>query len=176
MRYADCFKNHYCTQMLTPETITSAANPLLKDVRRAVAHGSLTAGGWCIAESLHLLEEALRSPCEVKAVLVAESKRSAVEAYGRRLAGAKVMVLPALADRSLPWKWIAAAITSPRCRRSTPRMVPSFSEASADPLSRRLHCNRSSWLPPTIGGGSAAIMPLGRARRPCHSYAWTAYL
>ena len=94
MRYADCFKNHYCTQMLTLETITSAANPLLKDVRRASAHGSLTAGGWCIAENLHLLEEALRSPCEVKAVLAAESKRSTVEAYGRRLADTKVVVLP----------------------------------------------------------------------------------
>ena len=61
MRYSDRFKNHYCKQMLTPETITSAANPLLKDVRRAVARGSLTDEGWCIAETFHLLEEALRS-------------------------------------------------------------------------------------------------------------------
>jgi RNA methyltransferase, TrmH family len=94
VRYADCFKNHYCKQMLTPETITSAANPLLKDVRRAVAHGSLTTEGWSVAETFHLLEEALRSPCEVKTVLAAESKRGTVEAYGRRLAGAKVVVLP----------------------------------------------------------------------------------
>jgi TrmH family RNA methyltransferase len=80
--------------MLTPETITSAANPLLKDVRRAVARGSLTSDGWCIAETLHLLEEALRSRCEVKTVLAAESKRGVVEGLGRRLAGVKVAVLP----------------------------------------------------------------------------------
>jgi TrmH family RNA methyltransferase len=80
--------------MLTPETITSAANPLLKDVRRAVARGSLTAGGWCVAETFHLLEEALRSQCVVKTVLAAEGRRPAVEALGERLAGVKVVLLP----------------------------------------------------------------------------------
>ena len=80
--------------MLTPETITSTANPLLKEVRRAVARGSLTEGGCCVAETFHLLEEALRSGCEVKTVLAAESARAAVVAQGRRLAGVKVAVLP----------------------------------------------------------------------------------
>src|SRR5664279_2170430 len=80
--------------MLPPETITSAANPLLKEVRRAVARGSLTEGGCCVAETFHLLEEALRSGCEVKTVLAAESARAAVVAFGRRLAGVKVAVLP----------------------------------------------------------------------------------
>jgi RNA methyltransferase, TrmH family len=80
--------------MLTPETITSAANPLLKEVRRAVARGSLTAEGWCVAETFHLLEEALGSGSEVKTVLAAESKRAAVEALGRRLAGVKVVLMP----------------------------------------------------------------------------------
>jgi TrmH family RNA methyltransferase len=79
--------------MLTPETIASAANPLLKEVRRAVARGSLTEGGWCIAETFHLLEEALGSGSEVHAVLAAESARAAVVALGRRLAGVKVAVL-----------------------------------------------------------------------------------
>jgi TrmH family RNA methyltransferase len=76
------------------ETITSPANPLLKDVRRAIARGGLTAEGWCVAESFHLLEEALRSDCGVKTILVAESVRSAAEAHVRRLAGIKVAVLP----------------------------------------------------------------------------------
>jgi hypothetical protein len=49
--------------MAKPETITSAANPLLKDVRRAIARGTLTETGLCVAESFHLLEEALRSDC-----------------------------------------------------------------------------------------------------------------
>src|SRR6266849_7639245 len=80
--------------MLTLETITSTANPLLKEVRRAVARGSLTAEGWCVAESFHLLDEALRSPCEVKAVLAAESARTAVEAHGQRLAGVRVVLVP----------------------------------------------------------------------------------
>jgi len=94
VRYADCFKNHYCKQMSTPETITSAANPLLKEVRRAVARGTLTAEGWCVAETFHLLEEALRSQCEVKTVLAAEGKRAAVEALAPRLQGVRVVILP----------------------------------------------------------------------------------
>ena len=80
--------------MATPETITSAANPLLKDVRHAIARGSLTAQGWCVAETFHLLEEALRSRCEVKVVLAAESVRSAAEAQVQRRAGVKVVVVP----------------------------------------------------------------------------------
>ena len=80
--------------MLPPETITSAANPLLKEVRRAVARGSLTEGGCCVAETFHLLDEALRSGSEVKTVLAAESARAEVVAQGRRLAGVKVAVLP----------------------------------------------------------------------------------
>ncbi len=80
--------------MATLETITSAANPLLKDVRRAMARCGLTAQGWCVAETFHLLEEALRSDCEVKAVLAAESVRSAAEARVGRRAGVKVVVVP----------------------------------------------------------------------------------
>ncbi len=57
------------------ETITSAANPLIKDVRRAISRGALTRQGWCVAETFHLLEEALRSDCVVKMVLAAESAR-----------------------------------------------------------------------------------------------------
>jgi TrmH family RNA methyltransferase len=84
----------YCNQMAKPETITSAANPLVKDVRRAIARGALTEQGWCVAETFHLLEEALRSDCDVVAVLAAESVRSAAEAHVRRLPGVKVVVLP----------------------------------------------------------------------------------
>ena len=46
-----------------------------------------------MAETFHLLDEALRSACEVKAVLAAECKRAAVEGWGQRLQ-AKVVVLP----------------------------------------------------------------------------------
>jgi TrmH family RNA methyltransferase len=80
--------------MAKPETITSAANPLLKDVRRAIARGALTAQGWCVAETFHLLEEALISECDVKVVLAAESVLPAVQKHAGKLARVKVAVLP----------------------------------------------------------------------------------
>jgi RNA methyltransferase, TrmH family len=80
--------------MAKSETIVSAANPLLKDVRRAIARGSLTQQGWCVAETFHLLEEAARSDCEIKMVLAAESVRPVAEAHMHRLPGVKVAVLP----------------------------------------------------------------------------------
>lgn len=76
--------------MVKPETITSAANPLLKDVRRAIQRGGLSPQGWCVAETPHLLEEALRSRCHVKMVLAAESACAQLP----RLPGIKVVVLP----------------------------------------------------------------------------------
>jgi len=76
--------------MLKPETISSPANPLLKDVRHAIAHGGLTSQGWCVAETLHLLDEAQRSRCQVKQVLAAESARDQLP----RLAGIKLALLP----------------------------------------------------------------------------------
>jgi RNA methyltransferase, TrmH family len=80
--------------MAKPEIITSAANPLLKDVRRAIAKGGLTSEGWCVAETFHLLEEALRSDCEVKVVLAAESVRSAAVGHLSELGRTKVAVAP----------------------------------------------------------------------------------
>jgi len=75
------------------ETISSAANPLVKDVRRAIARGGLTQEGYLVAETFHLLEEALRSDCAVKVVLCSESVHSAVESHVKRLAGLRVAVL-----------------------------------------------------------------------------------
>src|SRR5438477_269213 len=80
--------------MAQPEMITSAANPLLKDVRRAIARGGVTGQGWCVAESFHLLEEALASRCEVKAVVAAESARPGVQARIANLPQVKLVVLP----------------------------------------------------------------------------------
>jgi len=79
--------------MAKPEIITSAANPLLKDVRRASARGGLTQEGYLVAETFHLLEEALRSECAVKVVLCSESVQSAVERHVKRLAGLRIAVL-----------------------------------------------------------------------------------
>jgi TrmH family RNA methyltransferase len=84
-----------------PEFITSAANPLLKQIRRAVARGDLTAEGWCVAETFHLLEEALRSGCEVKVVLAAESVRPVVEERLQGASGTKLMVAPEVLLRAV---------------------------------------------------------------------------
>jgi TrmH family RNA methyltransferase len=51
----------------------------LKSIRKAALKGTLTEEGLCVAESFHLLDEALRSDREVKAILVAASVRSTVE-------------------------------------------------------------------------------------------------
>lgn len=71
------------------ETITSPANPLVKELRRAIGRGSLTEDGLFIAESFHLLEEALRSGCEIPTVLAAESASSRVTATLPR-----ILILP----------------------------------------------------------------------------------
>lgn len=62
-----------------PDPIVSPRNPLLKEVRRAVARGTLTSDGFAVAESFHLLEEAVRSGCEIRCILAAESVASRVE-------------------------------------------------------------------------------------------------
>jgi tRNA G18 (ribose-2'-O)-methylase SpoU len=76
------------------EVISSPANPLLKDIRRAIVRGCTTEDGYCVAESFHLLEEALRSDCEVGIVLAADSVRQTVENHVKRLSRVRVAVLP----------------------------------------------------------------------------------
>jgi len=55
------------------DVLTSPANPMLKDVRRAIARGGLTEDGYMVAETFHLLDEALRADLEIKTILAAES-------------------------------------------------------------------------------------------------------
>lgn len=65
------------------EQITSPHNPILKEVRRAVARGGLTNDGLCVAEGFHLLEEALRSGLEIPAILATEATISAAAAIAK---------------------------------------------------------------------------------------------
>jgi len=74
-------------------TVTSARNPLLKDVRKAVQRGALTDAGLCVAEGFHLLEEALRSDCAVEQVIVAESVRGALAAHVGGLKQVRVLAV-----------------------------------------------------------------------------------
>ena len=75
------------------EALTSPANPLLKDVRRAIARGGLTEQGYMVAETFHLLEEALRSDLDIKVILAAESVHSAVRDHVRRLEGIRLVIV-----------------------------------------------------------------------------------
>jgi TrmH family RNA methyltransferase len=80
--------------MVRSETVSSPANPLLKDIRKALMRGTLTDEGYCVAETFHLLEEALRSDCRVPVVLAAESVRMTVDQHIRGLSGMRVVVAP----------------------------------------------------------------------------------
>jgi RNA methyltransferase, TrmH family len=75
------------------ETLTSAKNPLIKGIRRAIVRGALTDEGLAVAESFHLLEEALRSECRIEAVLAAESIKGAVANRVRGLDGIRVFAM-----------------------------------------------------------------------------------
>ena len=52
--------------------ITSRANPLLKQLRRAASRNSTAPGGFALAESPHLLDEALQSGVEIERVFASE--------------------------------------------------------------------------------------------------------
>jgi TrmH family RNA methyltransferase len=53
----------------------SDKNPLVKQIRRAVARGTLTEDGYAVAEGFHLVAEALASKREIGAVIVSEAAR-----------------------------------------------------------------------------------------------------
>ncbi|HET8549444.1 MAG TPA: RNA methyltransferase [Bryobacteraceae bacterium] len=74
------------TDLTSPRALhlTSARNPLLREVRKAVVRGTLTDSGYCVAEGFHLLEEAVRSECQIGAVLASEPVRETVQ---RRVSG-----------------------------------------------------------------------------------------
>ena len=51
------------------QPVSSRQNALVKELRRAFGHGELTPDGYCAIESVHLIEEAIRSGLRFKAVL-----------------------------------------------------------------------------------------------------------
>ena len=80
--------------MTNVEFLTSNRNPLLKDIRRAIIRGSLTESGSAVAETFHLLEEALKSECQIEAVITAESVRKMVETHIGGLRNVRLIVVP----------------------------------------------------------------------------------
>lgn len=70
--------------MNAASSIQSAHNPLVREIRRAVARGGLTHNGLCVAEGFHLLEEALRSGLRIDTVLATERAAAELRAdFGR---------------------------------------------------------------------------------------------
>lgn len=63
-------------------------------MRRAIAKGTLTEEGECVAESFHLLQEAIRSRMSIATVLAAESTRGELEAILQNATNTKVALLP----------------------------------------------------------------------------------
>jgi len=76
------------------QKLTSSANPLLKEVRRTLARGELTRHGCVVAESFHLLEEALRSPSTTEAVIAAESACARTLELLKGHPGIKIFTVP----------------------------------------------------------------------------------
>lgn len=76
-----------------PEAITSPHNPLLRDVRRAVQRASLTSAGLAVAGTLHLLEEALRSSCDIPTVLATPALLPQVQRLLRRHPATRLLSL-----------------------------------------------------------------------------------
>jgi TrmH family RNA methyltransferase len=73
--------------------LTSPQNPLIKEIRKAAARGGLTARGLAIAETYHLVEEALRSGLRVEAVLCAASAAETVDGRLRGLRAVRVTIV-----------------------------------------------------------------------------------
>lgn len=73
--------------------LTSARNPLLKDIRRAVARGALTDGGFAVAEGFHLFDETLRSGLDIGCVLVTASRRAELEQRLRSTPDLRLVVI-----------------------------------------------------------------------------------
>lgn len=72
-------------------TLTSPHNSQIKELRKAVRRGSTTRDGYAVAEGFHLLDEALRSRCEVAAVFATES--AGAELAGRNLTSIPVNIV-----------------------------------------------------------------------------------
>lgn len=62
------------------ETITSRGNAWLKQLRQVAARGTTTADGFALAESPHLLQEALRSDVWIQRVFASERAQESVDA------------------------------------------------------------------------------------------------
>jgi TrmH family RNA methyltransferase len=80
-------------------------NPLVKDLRRAFAHGELTSDGYCAIEGVRIIEEAIRSGLKFRAVFFSQSAESRAERLLPQVAAHVETLL-------LPNKLFASAVPS----------------------------------------------------------------
>jgi TrmH family RNA methyltransferase len=105
-------------------------NALVKDLRRAFAHGELTDDGHCAIEGVRILEEAIRSGLKFRAVFFNESAEAKAERLLPQLAAHVETLL-------LPNKLFASAVPS-----ETPQGVAALvkiKEATLDDLLAKSH-------------------------------------
>jgi TrmH family RNA methyltransferase len=79
---------------MKPTSIASLRNPLIKDVRKALSRGALTDEGLVVAETFHLLEDALRSGLDIPAVIAAERVLGVVARHIEKLRNTRLYSLP----------------------------------------------------------------------------------
>ncbi|MBC8165177.1 MAG: RNA methyltransferase [Bryobacteraceae bacterium] len=82
------------THTSLPTRITSSGNALLKEVRRAGERGVPTSSGLAIAETFHLLNEAMRSQCDIECVLFSESGWAESEGRDQHLPDTRLILIP----------------------------------------------------------------------------------
>lgn len=81
--------------------LASFRHPLLQGLRRALERGELTPEGCCAVEGPHLVEEALRSPVEVRALVAARSAQAHLARLEATAIGAPSYLIPDRVFRSI---------------------------------------------------------------------------
>jgi TrmH family RNA methyltransferase len=82
--------------------LTSPANPLLKEIRRAQQQGALTEKGWMIAEGPHLVEEAWRSNLRITRAVVTEGGALPAGVHADRVIEVSDKVFRSISGTSTP--------------------------------------------------------------------------
>ncbi len=142
--------------------ITSAQNAVVKELRRAFSRGECTEDGYCAIESVHIVEEAIRSGLKFRAVFFSET---AAEKQAEKLLpqiGARVDVLV------LPDKVFSGAVST-----ETPQGVAALVKVKESDVDSAL-----SALQPFVVGLAGVQDPgnLGTIVRSAEAFGATAVL
>jgi TrmH family RNA methyltransferase len=118
-------------------------NPLVKQIRRAVARGVLTEDGWAVAEGPHLLEEALRAGCAIRTVLVSETAKPGILGDLSRLPGLHQVL------HQVRFRQVSEKMFRTLCSTETPQGVLALVKPPAADLAAMLAVDAAA-LPPAL--------------------------